>query len=85
MTHAGDNKYIVQGTLTIKDVSKNLALEFIYHGQKENPLKPGEMVAGLDSRLTLDRLEYHVGEGKFYNIGVVDKDVDILLTLEMLR
>ncbi len=85
VNHAGDNKYIVEGTLTIKDVSKNLALEFIYHGQKENPLKPGETVAGLDSRLTLDRLEYHVGEGKFYNIGVVDKDVDFLLTLEMLR
>ena len=85
VTHAGDKKYIVEGTLTIKDVSKNLALEFIYHGQKENPLKPGETVAGLDSRLTLDRLEYHVGDGKFYNMGVVGKDVDILLTLELLR
>jgi len=82
---AGDNKYIVEGTLTIKDVSKDLALEFIYHGQKENPLKPGETVAGLDSRLTLDRLEYHVGSGKFYNLGVVGKDVDILFTMEMLR
>ena len=85
VSSAGDNNYIVEGTLTIKDVSKDLALEFIYHGQKENPLKPGETVAGLDSRLTLDRLEYHVGDGKFYNIGVVGKDVDILFTLEMLR
>jgi polyisoprenoid-binding protein YceI len=85
VSSAGDNNYIVEGTLTIKDVSKDLALEFIYHGQKENPLKPGETVAGLDSRLTLDRLQYHVGEGKFYNMGVVGKDVDILLTLEMLR
>ena len=85
VSSAGDNKYIVEGTLTIKDVSKDLALEFIYHGQKENPLKPGETVAGLDSRLTLDRLEYHVGSGKFYNLGVVGKDVDILITMEMLR
>jgi len=85
VTPAGENKYIVEGMLTIKDVSKDIALEFIYHGQKENPLKPGEIVSGLDSRLTLDRLEYHVGEGKFYDIGVVGKDVDILITLEMLR
>ena len=85
VSSAGDNKYIVEGTLTIKDVSKDLPLEFIYHGQKENPLKPGETVAGLDSRLTLDRLEYHVGSGKFYNLGVVGKDVDILFTMEMLR
>ena len=85
VSSAGENTYIVEGTLTIKDVSKDLALEFIYHGQKVNPLKPGETVAGLDSRLTLDRLQYHVGDGKFYNMGVVGKDVDILLTLEMLR
>ena len=81
----GDNKYIVAGTLTIKDVSRDLALEFVYHGQKENPLKPGEIVAGLDARLTIDRLEYHVGDGKFYKMGVVGKDVDILFTLELLR
>jgi polyisoprenoid-binding protein YceI len=81
----GDNKYIVEGTLTIKDVSRDVALEFVYNGQKENPLKKGEIVAGLDARLTIDRLEYHVGDGKFYKMGVVGKDVDILLTLELLR
>ena len=85
VSHAGDNKYIVDGVLTIKDVSKNLALEFVYHGQKDNPVKPGQIVAGLDSRLTLDRLEYNVGDGKFYKIGVVGKDVDILIVLEMFR
>ena len=85
VSHAGGNRYIVAGTLTIKDVTRDLALEFIYHGQKENPLKAGEIVAGLDSRLTVDRLEYHVGDGKFYTMGVVGKDIDILLTLELLR
>ena len=79
------NTYLVAGVLTIKDVSRDVVLEFIYHGQKENPLKPGEIVAGLDARLTIDRLAYHVGDGKFYNMGVVGKDVDILLTLELLR
>ena len=85
VSHGGDNKYIAEGTLTIKDVSQDLALELEYHGQKENPLKPGEIVAGLDARLTIDRLEYHVGDGKFYKMGVVGKDVDILFTLELLR
>jgi polyisoprenoid-binding protein YceI len=85
VTRTGENGYTVEGTLTIKDISKKLALEFIYHGQKENPLKPGEIVAGLDSRLVIDRLEYHVGDGKFYKMGVVGKDVAILITLELLR
>ena len=85
MSRGKDNVYIVDGTLTIKDVSKNLSLEFVYHGQKDNPLKPGETVAGLDSRLTIDRLEYNVGDGKFYKMGVVDKDVNIAFTMELLR
>jgi polyisoprenoid-binding protein YceI len=85
VSHTGDNKYIVDGILTIKDVSKNLALEFFYHGQKENPIKPGQIVAGFDTRLTLDRFDYNVGDGKFYKMGIVDKDVNILFVLELLR
>ena len=85
VTSGGENKYIVNGLLTIKDVSKNIALEFVYHGQKDNPIKPGEIVAGLDTRLVLDRLAYNVGDGKFYKLGVVDKDVTILFVLELLR
>ena len=85
ISRGGDNIYIVEGTLTIKDVSRDLALEFVYHGQKENPLKAGEIVAGLDTTLTIDRLEYHVGDGKFYKMGIVGKDIDILFTVELLR
>ena len=85
VSHAGNNKYIVEGVLTIKDVSKKIALEFVYYGQKENPIKPGQIVAGLDSRLMIDRLEYNVGDGKFYKMGIVDKDVNILIVLELLR
>jgi polyisoprenoid-binding protein YceI len=85
VTKAGDNKFIVAGKLTIKDVTKDLVLEFDYLGQKDNPLKPGQLVAGLDALLTIDRLAYNVGAGKFYKMGVVGKDVDILVTLELLR
>ena len=85
VSKAADNKFIVEGQLTIKDVTRDLALEFVYHGQRENPLKKGETVAGLDTGLTIDRLEYHVGEGKFYKMGVVDKYINILFTLELLR
>jgi polyisoprenoid-binding protein YceI len=85
VTPGGHNKYIVNGILTIKDVSKNIALEFIYHGQKDNPIKPGEVVAGFETKLVLDRLEYNVGDGKFYKLGVVDKDVNILFVMELLR
>ncbi len=85
VSKAADNIFIVEGQLTIKDVTRDLALEFVYHGQRENPLKKDETVAGLDTGLTIDRLEYHVGDGKFYEMGVVDKYINILFTLELLR
>ncbi len=85
VSHAGGNKYILEGKMTIKDVTKDMVLEFIYWGQKENPFKKKEMVAGFNSRLKINRLDYHVGDGKFYKMGVVGKDVDFLITLEMIR
>ena len=85
VSKTSDNKFIVEGSLTIKDVTRDIALEFVYHGQRENPLKKGETVAGLDTSLTIDRLAYHVGDGKFYRMGVVDKDINILFTMELLR
>ncbi len=39
----------------------------------------------LERIYSFDRLEYHEGNGKFYKMGVVGKDVDILITLELLR
>ena len=79
------NKYILEGKMTIKDVTKNMVLELIFWGQKENPFNKKEMVAGFDSRFEINRLDYHVGAGKFYEIGVVGKDVSVLITLEMIR
>ena len=85
VSHAGGNKYLLEGKMTIKDVTKDIVLEFIYWGQKENPFNNNEMVAGFDSRFKIDRLNYHVGDGKFYKMGVVGKEVDVLITLEMIR
>ena len=85
VTHAGGNKYILEGKMTIKDVTKDMVLEFIYWGQKENPVKKDEMVAGFDTRFNINRLDFHVGDGKFYKMGVLGKDVDILITLEVGR
>ena len=85
VSHAGGNKYVLEGKMTIKDVTKDMVLEFIYWGQKENPFKKNEMVAGFDTRFNINRLDYHVGNGKFYKMGVVGKDVDILITLEVVR
>jgi len=85
VSHAGGNKYVLEGKMTIKDVTEDMVLEFIYWGQKENPVKKNEMVAGFDTRFNINRLDFHVGDGKFYKMGVVGKDVDVLISLEVVR
>ncbi len=82
---AGTNTYRLQGPLTIKDVTQDVSVEMIYHGQKENPFKKNQLVAGFDTRFTIDRLAYQVGSGQLYNMGVLAKEVDILVSLEMVR
>jgi polyisoprenoid-binding protein YceI len=85
VSHASGNKYVLEGKMTIKDITKDMALEFIYWGQKEYPSKKNEMVAGFDTRFNINRLDFHVGDGKFYKMGVVGKDVEVLITLEVVR
>jgi len=85
ITKAEGDIYNVRGTLTIKGVSSDLMLPLTYGGKKDHPLSPGIEVAGFNGHLTLDRLAYKVGDGKYYTMGVVGKDVDILVTMEVLR
>lgn len=79
------SRFEVEGKITVKDVSRNVVIPFTYYGVKENPLKPQQLVAGFEARFAIDRLEYHVGQGKFYQMGVIGKDVDVTITLEVLR
>lgn len=85
ITKAEGDTYNVNGTLTIKGVSSDLILPLTYGGKKDNPMAPGMEVTGFNGHLTLDRLAYTVGDGKYYTMGVVGKDVDILVTIEALR
>ena len=38
-----------------------------------------------EAQMTIDRLACHVGGGKFYDMGIVGKDVDVLITLVVTR
>lgn len=83
--HLKDNQYLVEGKMTVKDVSETVSVPFALLGVKAHPFDDKKEVAGFEARMTIDRLAYHVGGGKFYNMGVVGKDVDVLITLEVTR
>ena len=79
------NQYTLEGNLTIKGKTHKVAMPFTYFGVRENPLKKGQMVAGFETRFSIDRLEYLVGSGKYFEMGVIGRNVDILITLEVLK
>lgn len=83
--HVKGDQYTVEGVMTVKNVSKTIEVPFTFFGSKQHPFKPKVMVAGFEARITIDRLAYQVGVGKFYKMGVVGKDVDVLISLEATR
>ena len=80
-----DTTFELNGTLTIKDVSRDISFPLTYAGSRDHPLVKNTEVAGFNGQLTIDRLDYGVGDGKYYKMGVVGKDVTILLTTEVMR
>jgi polyisoprenoid-binding protein YceI len=80
----GDGMYDVAGTLTVKEKDYDLTLPLKLEGVMEHPAKQGTNVAGFNGRVTIDRLAHGVGSGKFYDMGVVGKDVDVFVSLELL-
>jgi polyisoprenoid-binding protein YceI len=83
--HVKDDQYLIEGEMTVKDVNKTISVPFTFFGTKSHPFDNKSEVAGFEARITIDRLAYHVGGGKFYDMGVVGKDVDVLITLEVTR
>ena len=84
ITDEGDGLYNVVGTLNVKDKDYDLTLPLKLVGVTEHPAKKGTDVAGFNGTVMLDRLTHGVGTGKFYDMGVVGKDVEVLVTLELL-
>lgn len=84
----GVNEYVAVGTLTIKDVSKQVELPFTLLGVKAIPEMMREMLGGVtqvasfQANLTIDRTEFGVGTGMWAETAVVGSDVEIELLVE---
>jgi polyisoprenoid-binding protein YceI len=81
---AGENQFDVHGSFSVKGKEYDLVLPLTLAGIKDHPMEKGKEVAGFNGRITIDRLAYGIGSGKFFELGVVGKDVEILVTLEVL-
>jgi polyisoprenoid-binding protein YceI len=76
----GDDQYVAVGTLTIRDVSKQVEIPFTL-AQGKGP--KGEPRLGVEGALTLSRYDYHVSWDS--TGALVGKDVKIELNVEAVK
>ncbi len=81
----GKNRFVVKGRLSMKDVTRPVEIEFTHLGTKPNPMKKGVLLAGFQGRFALERLDYHVGTGKFWEQGLIGNRVVVFIHLELTR
>ena len=78
----GNNKYQLEGNLTIRDVTKPITFEVTYGGT----LKTGQGTkAGFKAKSTINRFDYNLKWDKATETGgmVVSKDVQLTLNIEL--
>ncbi len=84
ITEGGKGVYNVAGKLTVKGKEHDLTLPLTLAGVKDHPAMPGKQVIGFNGTITVDRLALQIGDDKFYKMGLVGKDVEVLVTIEAL-
>jgi len=77
------NKYLLEGELTIRDVTKKVKLDVVYGGTVKDPY--GNTKAGFKVTSTVDRLAYGLKWNTLTEAGgaVVGKDVELTVKLEL--
>ncbi len=82
--HAGDNRFVAKGELTIRDVTHSFELPFELLGVMDHPMRENTKVAGIVAEAALMRTDYGVGVGDWAATAVVGDRVNIKLNLELL-
>jgi len=81
----GDNVYKVRGDLTIRDVTKEIALDVIHGGTVEDPY--GNTKAGFEVTGTINRKEFGLSWNAVTEAGnvVVGDDIKLQLNVQLIQ
>jgi len=81
----GENKFLVHGKMTIRDVTKDVKVPFELLGVRDHLMKKGMLVGGIKAEFKLNRNEYGVGTGDWAATAVIGEEVNITLFFEVNR
>ena len=78
-------KYVLEGELTIRDVTKKVKFDVVYFGTSKNPW--GMTVAGFKATSKINRMDYNLKWNKALEAGgvLVGEEVTINVALEMVK
>ena len=78
-------KYVLEGELTIRDITKKVKFDVMYNGTGKNPW--GMTVAGFKATTSINRMDYNLKWNKALEAGgvLVGEDVKISVNLEMVK
>ena len=78
------NKYILEGDLTIRDVTKRVKLDVVYNGTVKDPY--GNTKAGFKITGIINRFDYNLKWNTMAEAGaVVGQDVTLVVNLELVK
>lgn len=81
ITSQGGNKYLAQGALTLRGVTKNVQIPFTMAGPIQNPYK--QTLRAFKGSFTINRLDYQIGSA--IPAAVVGNEVTISITAEAIQ
>lgn len=78
-------KYILEGDLTIRDITKKVTFDVTYYGIGKNPW--GMTIAGFKAKTTINRMDYNLKWNKALEAGgvLVSEEVNIGINMEMVK
>ncbi|MFU8858854.1 MAG: YceI family protein [Cyclonatronaceae bacterium] len=81
----GENTYVADGQLTIRDVTRDIELPFEFLGAMEHPMRDNTTVAGFRAEYKLMRTDFGVGSGNWAMTAVVGDEISIEILMEVLN
>lgn len=88
ITREDGDTLLVTGDLTIRDVTAEIQVPLRVLGIKDHPVTdkmPRTKVLGLHAAFSINRLEFHVGEEKWTQMGVLGETIDLTVDMELLQ
>ena len=80
-TAKGEGQYEAAGTLTMRDVTKDVVLSFTL-SIEEDPDDPARIQAHAKGELPILRLDYGIGQGDWASTGTVADEVVITIDIK---